>query len=53
MFEGVPQTIKRDKNIHGYGVKSIQSIVNKYKGSVSFKVSDDRFILDIILPMSE
>lgn len=53
MFDGVPQTIKKDKNIHGYGVKSIQSIVNKYKGSVSFKTLDDRFILDIIFPLNE
>ena len=53
MFEGVPQTIKKDKNIHGYGVKSIQSIVNKYKGNVSFKTSEDRFILDIIFPLNE
>ena len=52
-LEGLPQTIKKDKDFHGYGTKSIQSIVNKYKGNLEFKVQDDRFILDIILPVNE
>ena len=52
-FEGIPQTNKKDKNAHGYGIKSIQSIVDKYKGNLDFKTQEDRFIIDIIFPTEE
>lgn len=52
-FEGIPQTNKKDKNAHGYGIKSIQSIVNKYKGNLDFRTQEDRFIIDIIFPTEE
>ena len=31
---GMPVTMKKDRRLHGYGMKSIKSTVEKYHGSV-------------------
>ena len=38
---GIPQTTKKDKRFHGFGMKSIQSTVKKYGGSVTAGVRDN------------
>lgn len=43
-------TSKNDKINHGFGLKSIQLITNKYNGSLSLKIDNNVFILDIIFP---
>ena len=43
-------TSKKDKINHGFGLKSIQLITNKYNGSLSLKIDNNIFILDIIFP---
>ncbi len=48
---GFPQTTKQDKLSHGYGVKSIAYIVEKYGGIMNFEASDHTFILDVMLPL--
>ncbi len=48
---GFPQTTKQDKENHGYGVKSIAFIVEKYGGIMHFDVTEHTFILDIMLPL--
>ncbi len=48
---GLPQTTKQDKLSHGYGVKSIAYIVEKYGGIMNFEVNDHTFLLDIMLPL--
>ena len=47
---GLPETSKKNKNIHGYGMKSIRYIVEKYDGSLSVKAKDGIFRLDILFP---
>lgn len=49
---GLPKTTKRDRNYHGYGLKSIQSIVQKYNGSVTIEAKEGWFELRILIPMS-
>lgn len=49
-LNGDPVTTKADKENHGYGVKSIRYLVNKYQGNVSFQVEYDMFTLDIMIP---
>ena len=46
--DGLPITTKKDINYHGYGIKSIQYIVNKYKGNLSISVKKDIFSLFIL-----
>ena len=48
---GLPLTTKHDKNYHGYGLKSIQSTVLKYKGSVTIQDQNGWFEIRILIPM--
>lgn len=47
---GFPKTTKEDKNYHGYGIKSIRYVVEKYDGSVAVQVEDGIFNLNILVP---
>lgn len=52
VFEnGLPRTTKQDKSYHGYGLKSIQSTVKKYNGSVTIEAKDGWFELRILIPV--
>ena len=44
-------TTKKDTNMHGIGMRSMQSIVRKYSGNMSWKCVDKQFILSIVLPI--
>lgn len=44
-------TSKKDKRNHGYGMKSIRQIVNKYNGDIDEKVILDNFVVDILLKL--
>lgn len=48
--DGLPVTDK-DKNYHGFGMKSMKMIVEEYGGEMRVTVSDDIFGLEIILPL--
>ena len=48
---GMPQTTKKDKRFHGFGMKSIQSTVKKYGGSVTSEMRDSWFELRILIPL--
>lgn len=47
---GMPITKKADKNNHGFGLKSIRVIVEKYGGDISIVAEDKVFRLSILLP---
>lgn len=49
--DGMPLTTKSDKDYHGYGMKSIRAIVDKYGGDLSVVVSKDVFNLNIFFPL--
>ncbi len=49
--DGLPITTKEDSSYHGYGVKSIYLIVDKYNGNVSFKEKNNMFSLNILIPL--
>ena len=49
--DGMPQTTKKDKRFHGFGMKSIRSTVEKYGGSVTAGVRNCWFELRILIPM--
>lgn len=50
---GMPQTTKEDKQFHGFGMKSIQSTVRKYGGSVTAGLQDNWFELRILIPLGK
>ncbi len=47
---GFPQTTKRDRQRHGYGVPNIKHIVESYGGSMTMSVQDSWFSLRILMP---
>lgn len=49
--DGLPVTTKEDKNYHGYGMKSIRHIVEKYNGSYTIAAQDQLFQIDIMMPI--
>ena len=51
--EGLPMTTKAEKSEHGYGMKSIREIAEKYNGTVSAKIEGDIFTLNIMIPISQ
>ncbi len=48
---GLPVTTKSDKRYHGFGMKSIKLLAEKYGGWVSVNASDGVFNLNILLPI--
>lgn len=49
----IPVTTKHDKNEHGYGLKSILYIAEKYNGTITIHSADHTFNLQILIPISE
>lgn len=54
LFEnGLPVTDKEDKTRHGFGVKSMRYIVEKYHGELLMSARDGKFNLDILFPLQQ
>ncbi|MCD7868458.1 MAG: GHKL domain-containing protein [Clostridiales bacterium] len=52
-FHGsLPVTSKGDRRNHGYGLKSIRQIVEKYQGTMSVKAEASVFFLYIVIPVA-
>ena len=49
--KGMPVTSKGDADYHGFGLKSIRTIVEGYGGSISVLTEDNVFTLNILLPL--
>ncbi|MCH5162320.1 MAG: sensor histidine kinase [Clostridiales bacterium] len=47
MASGLPQTTKKDARHHGYGLKSVRYIVDKYNGEMTISTKDSIFNLTI------
>lgn len=47
------KTTKQNKLYHGFGVKSIKLIAQKYHGDVSISAKDGKFILDILFSIQK
>lgn len=49
----VLKTTKKDKKLHGIGMKSMQQVVDKYHGHMEWKCENQCFSLLILLPMMD
>lgn len=49
LSSSLPETNKTNKIYHGYGLKSIQYIVDKYEGNMQLKVENHMFNLNIVI----
>ena len=50
LSEGLPQSSKGDEQNHGFGLKSIRNVAEKYGGELSILV-DDIFHLTVLIPL--
>ena len=51
--DGIPVTTKSNRDYHGYGMRSIQRIVRKYRGDMSISTEDQLFQLNIMMPIPD
>ncbi|MBZ6527261.1 GHKL domain-containing protein [Aerococcaceae bacterium DSM 111021] len=51
-FDDLPETSKQDKIYHGYGLKSIRYIANRYGGYMNINTEDYWFSLQVVFPMN-
>lgn len=49
MKDGLPVTTKEDKRNHGLGLWNVRTVIEKYKGSYTFKTENHWYVLDIFL----
>jgi len=52
MVRGLPVTNQAEKDYHGYGVKSMVLIVEKYGGTISFSAKNQVFNMNILFPLN-
>lgn len=50
---GLPVTTKTDTVKHGFGVRSIRYIAEKYQGTVSMSLRNKMFCMDILFPIEQ
>lgn len=51
--EGLPQTTKEDKRLHGFGTQSMRYIADKYGGTLRMYHEDNYFNLDILFSLTD
>lgn len=51
--DGLPVTTKQDSDNHGFGLKSIRFIAQKYGGTTTVRAEDGWFVLKVLLPLPE
>lgn len=49
----LPKTTKTDKKRHGYGLKSVRYIVEKYNGSMTLRTENNWFVVRILIPLDQ
>ena len=45
------KTTKKDKTMHGYGVRIVDSIVQKYNGQINRSIENGKYRVDIMLDL--
>lgn len=49
--QGLPRTTKGDEAFHGYGLKSVRQVVEKYDGILTVEVKENWFTLKALVPL--
>jgi nitrogen fixation/metabolism regulation signal transduction histidine kinase len=52
LVEGLPITTKKDSEIHGYGLKSVRYVAQKYGGTMEIGTSNHVFSADVLIPLA-
>ena len=49
--DGLPQTTKRQGELHGFGLKSVRRICDKYEGTLDIYPENNLFNVSILFPI--
>ena len=49
--DGLPKTTKGSTDYHGYGLKSVRYLAEKYGGSLTAAQEDEMFLINIVIPV--
>ncbi len=49
--DGIPQTTKTDKRFHGYGLKSVKYVCDKYGGDLSINAEHNVFTINVMFSL--
>ena len=51
---GLPHTKKADTFLHGFGLRNIQQVLNRYNGNLTIAAEEDgRFVSTMLIPIPE
>lgn len=50
-IDGLSQTTKKEKDFHGYGMKSLRYTAEKYNGTLTTAAENQIFSVHILLPL--
>ncbi|WP_062302149.1 ATP-binding protein [Demequina subtropica] len=53
LVDGLPATTKDDAHHHGYGLKNIRQVAERYDGSLTVTAEDGWFILRLLVPIPD
>ncbi len=51
--DGLPQTTKKDENVHGFGLRSVSRICRHYDGELDVYTEDGFFNVNIVIPFPQ
>lgn len=51
--DGYPVTSKGSRDFHGFGIRSMRNVAEKYGGVCSVSVADNKFVLNVLLPANQ
>jgi len=52
LYDGLPATTKDDAQHHGYGLKNIRDVADRYEGSMTVETRDEWFVLRLMIPVT-
>ena len=50
--DGIPITTKQSVSEHGYGIKNVLKVLDKYENTIDFECTDNRFTVKILMQVS-
>jgi sensor histidine kinase regulating citrate/malate metabolism len=50
LLDGLPATSKADKAMHGFGLRSVRSVVERYNGVMNIEQNDSSYSISLMIP---
>ena len=50
LLDGLPATSKADKAMHGFGLRSVKKVLERYNGSMDIEQTNDTYSITLMIP---